>query len=272
MRTCMTRPTLIFRSMAPRCPVLQRRSAAARSTAAYIPWIWLESTRILVERMGRCASTVHFTKVLLLYSHLIRKPREAAVGEEKRRSGRTGGRRRGLPSDTHSPLSPLSLPLPSPSLSSLLSLPPPPPPPPPPPSPLPLPLAFPPRRVVWKARWAMASRAGRRSEGRSRRVWGAHAAVALLVELAGTAAHGAMVSPLSRNALDRSLPWRERTPAHPCFCANSTPGFAPYTPDGCDNGQACAHSRPDTTHLLRLASGCALQRRCRDDQGAGGIP
>ena len=38
--------------------------------------------------------------------------------------------------------------------------------------------------------------------------------------------HGAMVSPLSRNAIDRSLPWEERTPPEPCTCANSTAGSA----------------------------------------------
>ena len=52
--------------------------------------------------------------------------------------------------------------------------------------------------------------------------------------------HGSLVNPLSRNAVDRDLPWSERAPAQPCICANTTSGSAtgPGTP-GCDNAQAC---------------------------------
>ena len=38
--------------------------------------------------------------------------------------------------------------------------------------------------------------------------------------------HGALVSPLSRNAVDKFLPWEERAPAQPCICANNTAGSA----------------------------------------------
>ena len=52
--------------------------------------------------------------------------------------------------------------------------------------------------------------------------------------------HGAIVSPVSRNAIDRLLPWDERTPPEPCTCANSTAGSAgPHSKNGCDNAQAC---------------------------------
>jgi len=44
--------------------------------------------------------------------------------------------------------------------------------------------------------------------------------------------HGALVNPLSRNAIDRRLPPSERTPVHAPSCSNLT-GHA-----GCDNGQA----------------------------------
>jgi len=52
--------------------------------------------------------------------------------------------------------------------------------------------------------------------------------------------HGALVNPLSRNAIDRALPWAERAPRQPCTCANTTAGSAgPHTQEGCDNAQAC---------------------------------
>lgn len=58
--------------------------------------------------------------------------------------------------------------------------------------------------------------------------------------LCGTAAgHGALVDPLSRNAVDRSLPWDERTPHVPCICANASAGSMPGDKGGCDNAQAC---------------------------------
>ena len=47
--------------------------------------------------------------------------------------------------------------------------------------------------------------------------------------------HGSMVSPLSRNAIDRSLPWNERSPPEPCICANRTTGSAgPNHEEGCN--------------------------------------
>merc|ERR1719289_709974 len=52
--------------------------------------------------------------------------------------------------------------------------------------------------------------------------------------------HGALVNPLSRNAIDRTLPWSERAPRQPCTCANTTAGSAgPHSGAGCDNAQAC---------------------------------
>ena len=49
---------------------------------------------------------------------------------------------------------------------------------------------------------------------------------------AAVAGHGTMVSPLPRNAVDRILPYYERSPKHPCSCANVS--GAP-----CDIGQSC---------------------------------
>lgn len=46
------------------------------------------------------------------------------------------------------------------------------------------------------------------------------------------AGHGSLVSPLPRNAIDRSLPKSQRTPEHPCSCTNTTD-------DECDIGQSC---------------------------------
>jgi len=66
----------------------------------------------------------------------------------------------------------------------------------------------------------------------------------LLIQLSifssGIEAHGSLVNPLSRNAVDKYLPWEDRAPAQPCICANTTAGSAtgPGT-SGCDNGQAC---------------------------------
>ena len=58
--------------------------------------------------------------------------------------------------------------------------------------------------------------------------------------LSSVAGHGALVNPLSRNAIDRSLPWDERSPPQPCICANKTAGSAgPNFKEGCDNAQAC---------------------------------
>ncbi len=52
--------------------------------------------------------------------------------------------------------------------------------------------------------------------------------------------HGALVNPLPRNAIDRLLPWDQRTPPEPCICANATAGSAgPDQPKGCDVAQAC---------------------------------
>ena len=57
----------------------------------------------------------------------------------------------------------------------------------------------------------------------------------LLCHLAAlVAAHGTLVSPLPRNAVDRALPHEQRTPRHPCSCANvSVPNAT------CDIGQSC---------------------------------
>ena len=65
--------------------------------------------------------------------------------------------------------------------------------------------------------------------------------VLLLLSLwfASAYGHGALVNPLSRNAIDRSLPWSQRTPRSPCTCANTTAGSAPAPGAGCDNAQAC---------------------------------
>lgn len=58
--------------------------------------------------------------------------------------------------------------------------------------------------------------------------------------IGGAFGHGALVNPLSRNAIDRSLPWADRTPPEPCTCANITAGSAgPTQKNGCDNAQAC---------------------------------
>ena len=38
--------------------------------------------------------------------------------------------------------------------------------------------------------------------------------------------HGSLVNPLSRNAVDKFLPWAARAPAQPCICANTTAGSA----------------------------------------------
>lgn len=46
------------------------------------------------------------------------------------------------------------------------------------------------------------------------------------------AGHGTLVSPLPRNAVDRVLPVKERTPRHPCSCANASGA-------SCDIGQSC---------------------------------
>ena len=54
--------------------------------------------------------------------------------------------------------------------------------------------------------------------------------VASLVTL--VSGHGTLVSPLPRNAYDRALPYDQRTPKHPCSCANAS--GAP-----CDIGQSC---------------------------------
>jgi hypothetical protein len=63
--------------------------------------------------------------------------------------------------------------------------------------------------------------------------------------------HGAIVSPLSRNAVEVVLPWNERTAApdlfpppsdkeQPCVCANTTAGTrTSEDTTGCDNAQAC---------------------------------
>jgi len=62
----------------------------------------------------------------------------------------------------------------------------------------------------------------------------------LLLHVVLVHGHGAMVNPLTRNAIDRSLPWSERAPRQPCTCANTTAGSAgPHTNAGCDNAQAC---------------------------------
>jgi len=64
-------------------------------------------------------------------------------------------------------------------------------------------------------------------------------AAAVLV-LACVEGHGALVYPLSRNAVERSLPWLQRTPNTPCYCANLTAGTASASErSGCDNAQAC---------------------------------
>ena len=79
------------------------------------------------------------------------------------------------------------------------------------------------------------------------------AAVALLFagRVQTTVGHGAMVLPLSRNAVEVSLPWDERTAApdlfpppsgkeQPCVCANETAGTrTSEDTSGCDNAQAC---------------------------------
>ena len=54
--------------------------------------------------------------------------------------------------------------------------------------------------------------------------------------------HGALVNPLTRNAVDKYLAWSERAPASPCICANTTRGSVTgpgQREDWCDNGQAC---------------------------------
>ena len=52
-----------------------------------------------------------------------------------------------------------------------------------------------------------------------------------LSTVASVVAHGALVYPISRNAIDRQLPRSQRTPKHAPSCTNLT-GAA------CDNGQA----------------------------------
>ena len=52
--------------------------------------------------------------------------------------------------------------------------------------------------------------------------------------VARVAGHGTLVSPLPRNAVDRVLPYEQRTPTHPCSCANASEPGAP-----CDIGQSC---------------------------------
>lgn len=56
--------------------------------------------------------------------------------------------------------------------------------------------------------------------------------VFLLGLAVGVAGHGALVEPIPRNAIDRTLPRRERSPPHLCDCANATG-------DSCDVAQAC---------------------------------
>jgi len=52
--------------------------------------------------------------------------------------------------------------------------------------------------------------------------------------------HGSLVNPLSRNAIERSLPWDVRAPRSPCICANNTAGSRDKKhPTGCDVAQAC---------------------------------
>jgi len=66
------------------------------------------------------------------------------------------------------------------------------------------------------------------------------AAGLILLQAALAHGHGAMVSPLARNAIDRSLPWDVRAPRQPCTCANTTAGSASaHSEEGCDNAQAC---------------------------------
>ena len=57
-------------------------------------------------------------------------------------------------------------------------------------------------------------------------------AFSCLLLVAKVAAHGALVNPLSRNAIDNRLPKAERSPKHFPTCSNLT-GH-----EGCDNGQA----------------------------------
>eukprot|EP00090_Calanus_glacialis_P028498 TRINITY_DN45762_c0_g1_i1.p1 TRINITY_DN45762_c0_g1~~TRINITY_DN45762_c0_g1_i1.p1 ORF type:complete len:389 (+),score=86.00 TRINITY_DN45762_c0_g1_i1:65-1168(+) len=62
----------------------------------------------------------------------------------------------------------------------------------------------------------------------------------ILLQAALAHGHGAMVNPLTRNAIDRSLPWSVRAPRQPCTCANTTAGSAgAHSEEGCDNAQAC---------------------------------
>lgn len=79
----------------------------------------------------------------------------------------------------------------------------------------------------------------------------------ILVFVVQVKCHGSLVNPVTRNAVDKYLPWSERAPAQPCICANTTSGSAtgPGTSGrmtswwygdhvwllcaGCDNGQAC---------------------------------
>jgi len=64
--------------------------------------------------------------------------------------------------------------------------------------------------------------------------------VHLILQVTSVSSHGALVNPLSRNAVDKFLPWEDRAPAQPCICANTTAGSAtgPGT-QGCDNAQSC---------------------------------
>jgi len=50
-----------------------------------------------------------------------------------------------------------------------------------------------------------------------------------------------LVNPPSRNRIDHTLPWNQRTPEpSSCACANNTAGTAgPQSLNGCDNAQAC---------------------------------
>ena len=47
-----------------------------------------------------------------------------------------------------------------------------------------------------------------------------------IILLTGVEGHGALVNPVSRNAVDKYLPWSQRAPAQPCICANTTAGSA----------------------------------------------
>ena len=96
----------------------------------------------------------------------------------------------------------------------------------------------------------------------------------ILLQAALAHGHGAMVNPLTRNAIDRSLPWSVRAPRQPCTCANTTAGSAGahcgghHSRAGAGSGHSLHHlAGPCPSEHLQCAHiGCLM---CYEGQGGG---